>query len=77
MNLLFIFTGGTIGSTVSGDYIATDEKKPYELLETYRTRYGLEYSYDIITPYTKLSEQNTEVTISKLVESVWMKNMTE
>ncbi len=68
MNLLFIFTGGTIGSTVSGDYISTDENKPYELINTYCSRYGLDHSYDIMTPYTELSEQNTGVTISRLVK---------
>ncbi len=70
MKLLFIFTGGTIGSAVSGDYISTDENKPYELIETYRKRYGLECYYDIMTPYTELSEQNTGVTVSKLIACV-------
>ena len=67
MKLLFIFTGGTIGSTLSGDYITTDENKTYELLEAYRNRYGFEHTYSVMTPYTELSEQNTGVTISKLI----------
>ena len=70
MKLLFIFTGGTIGSTVSGDYITIDENKPYELLEAYRNKYGFEHTYNAITPYTELSEQNTGVTISKLIRCV-------
>lgn len=70
MNLLFIFTGGTIGSTVSGDYITTDENKPYELLEAYRNKYGFEHTYNVMIPYTELSEQNTGKTISKLIRCV-------
>ncbi|MBR1598194.1 MAG: asparaginase [Lachnospiraceae bacterium] len=70
MNLLFIFTGGTIGSTLSGDYITTDENKPYELLEAYRNKYGFEHTYNVMTPYTELSEQNTGETISKLIRCV-------
>ena len=70
MRLLFIFTGGTIGSTVSGDYISTDKNKPYKLIEAYRKRYSLEHAYDVAVPYTELSEQNTGVTISKLIACV-------
>lgn len=70
MNLLFIFTGGTIGSAVSGDYITTDDNMPYELLEAYRKKYGFEHSYNVMTPYTVLSEYNTGVTISKLIRCV-------
>ena len=70
LKLLFIFTGGTIGSTVSGDYISTDESKPYKIIEAYRKKYGIEYAYDVMTPYTELSEQNTGETISKLIECI-------
>lgn len=71
LKLLFVFTGGTIGSVVSGDYISTDENIPYELIKTYKNRYGLEHSYDVIKPYTELSEQNTGETISKLIKSIY------
>lgn len=70
MKLLFVFTGGTIGSAVSGDYITTDDNMPYELLEAYRKKYGFEHSYNVLMPYTELSEQNTGETISKLVKCV-------
>ena len=70
MNILFIFTGGTIGSAVSGDYISTDSNKPYELLEAYRNKYGFEHNYSVMNPYTGLSELNTGVTISKLIKCV-------
>ena len=71
MKLLFIFTGGTIGSRVSGDYIVTDENKPYELIEKYREIFGIAHSLDMIMPYEELSEQNTGVTVSKLIACVY------
>ena len=70
MKILFVFTGGTIGSTVHGDFIGTDSVKPYVLLEAYRRRYGLDIEYDIAEPYTALSENNTGETIRLLCESV-------
>lgn len=70
MKLLFIFTGGTIGSTVKGDIISTDNKKPYLILEKYREKYSIGFEYDILQPYTELSENNTGATIRKLIKTV-------
>ena len=33
MKILVIYTGGTIGSSVSGEYVAVDEAKKHQLLE--------------------------------------------
>ena len=70
MKILFLFTGGTIGSTASGDTITTDSKKPYLLLNAYRKAYGLTAEYDTAEPYTALSENNTGDTLRRLCESV-------
>ena len=71
MKILFLFTGGTIGSTTRGGTISTDNRKPYLLLETYRKRHGLEgIDYDVAEPYTALSENNTGATVRLLLESV-------
>ena len=70
MKLLFIFTGGTIGSTLQRSYISTDSSKPYKLIEAYKNKYGLNAEYDVIQPYTELSENNTGETIKTLCESV-------
>ena len=70
MKILFIFTGGTIGSTAKGDTITTDKRKPYLLLETYKKAYGLSVEYDTAEPYTALSENNTGATLRRLCESV-------
>lgn len=70
MKLLFLFTGGTIGSTAVGDTIVTDRKKPYLLLNAYENRYGISFLYDTEEPYTALSENNTGKTLSTLLASV-------
>ena len=70
MKLLFIFTGGTIGSTAHRGTISTDTKKPYLLLETYKSIYGLDFEYDVAEPYTALSENNTGDTLRLLMKSV-------
>lgn len=70
MKVLFLFTGGTIGSTVQGDFIGTDRKKPYLLLESYRRAFGIDFAYDTATPYTNLSENNTGDTLRVLMASV-------
>ncbi len=59
MKLLFIFTGGTIGSTRKGDVISADETKSYDILRAYEARYGISFDYDVAEPYTELSENNT------------------
>ena len=66
MKILVVFTGGTIGSTVQGDYISADEKTPYTLLSEYEKNYGIDFEYDVLQPYTELSENNTGETISAL-----------
>lgn len=70
MKLLFVFTGGTIGSTLGEQYIATDRNKPYKLLECYRQKYGIDFDYDIKEPYCSLSENNTGETLSALMKAV-------
>lgn len=68
--LLFIFTGGTIGSTVKGEYICTDENKPYVLIEGYKKKYGKIGEYDDLTPYTVLSENLNGEHLSKLIKTI-------
>ncbi len=70
MKLLFIFTGGTIGSTKRNDVISTDENKSYMIIEAYRSKYGIDFDYDAIEPYVELSENNTGRHIRILVNAV-------
>ena len=59
MKILFIFTGGTIGSTLSGGVISADSEKSYKIIDFYRKNYGIAFEYDVIEPYIELSENNT------------------
>lgn len=70
MKLLFVFTGGTIGSTLKKGYISPDNKKPYMLIDECEKKYGLNVDYDIIEPYTMLSENNNGITVKTLAECV-------
>ncbi|MBQ9744073.1 MAG: asparaginase [Clostridia bacterium] len=70
MKILFIFTGGTIGSTQTGNIICTDTGKPNKIISAYANKHGIPFEYDIVEPYTELSENNTGATIKMLVECV-------
>ncbi len=68
MKILFIFTGGTIGSTLHGKVISTDKDKPYKIIEAYEEKYGVNFEYDTCEPYTELSENNTGAHLSMICE---------
>ena len=70
MKLLFVFTGGTIGSTQSGNVIFADTNKSYKIIDAYDRRYGIDFEYDVTEPYTELSENNTGWHIKRLVECI-------
>ena len=56
MKILFVFTGGTIGSTLSfSGIIAPEAKKSYKIIKAYSDKYTLDFDYDLIEPYTELS----------------------
>ena len=70
MKILFVFTGGTIGSTQIGEVISTDRGKPYAIISAYAKKYGISFDYDTVEPYTELSENNTGEHIRLLAECV-------
>lgn len=70
MNLLFIFTGGTIGSTVTGDVISPDGQTPRLLLENYAARHLLDFDYDTLSLMSELSENFSGAHITKILTAV-------
>lgn len=66
MRILVIFTGGTIGSSVSNGYISTDVQKRYKLLEMYQSNADKEIDFKLLEPYTMLSENLTGESIARL-----------
>lgn len=70
MKILFVFLGGTIGSTLSGQYISPDIKKPRALLDAYSQKYGMDFEYDMIEPYSSLSENNTGKELVSVINAI-------
>lgn len=67
--ILFLFTGGTIGSTAGDAFIAPDAEKPRKLLAAYGRQYGLRFAYETSEPFTILSENSSGSTLYTLIES--------
>ena len=70
MKLLFIFSGGTIGSTMQGGTISVDAEKPYLLCRQYEAQYPVDFTYDTLSPFSELSENFSGTHISTLLETV-------
>ncbi len=71
MKILFVFLGGTIGSTASGDYISPDSTKSRALLYAYSKKYGIDFEYDVIEPFSSLSENNTGIELGTVISSLY------
>ena len=75
MKILFVFTGGTISTTLKDSVLKVDESKPYALIRAYEDRFGIDFEYDYISPYLELSENNTGKHLDELCACV--KNNTQ
>ena len=70
MKILFVFTGGTIGSIAADGIIRPDGSRARALLAAYERAHGLAFTYDCVEPYTALSENNTGDTLRALCACV-------
>lgn len=70
MKILVIFTGGTIGSSVSEGYISTDNSKSCTILKEYDKAHKTDITWDTISPYTILSENISPKTYEILAKAV-------
>lgn len=70
MKILFVFTGGTVGSTLEGEFISPDSKKSRVLLDAYSQRYGIDFEYDTVEPYSALSENNTGTELKSIISTL-------
>ena len=70
MKILVIFTGGTIGSTVSDGWISPTEDMKYLLISKYREVTGDASEFETVTPYTVLSENLSALHLNSLISSV-------
>ena len=70
MKLLFISTGGTIGSTAKAGEISPDGEKPRLLLEKYAEAHPIDFQYDTLSPMNELSENFTGTHIGYVLNTV-------
>ena len=85
MKILVVFTGGTIGSTITDGYAIPDDNKKYRLITMYEEKiknnetkdFGEHEQkksdlseFDICSPYQELSENNTCATMLKLATCI-------
>ncbi|MDO4304883.1 MAG: asparaginase domain-containing protein [Bacillota bacterium] len=57
--ILVVLTGGTIGSQIQNESMDVTNTSPYRLLEMYRKTYGTEDQFDVLQPFSVLSENMT------------------
>lgn len=70
MNILVIFTGGTIGSSVIGSTISANQGNAYLLIDLFKKRTGRDVNFFTVQPYYALSENNTGEQITRLIACV-------
>lgn len=69
-DILIIFTGGTIGSSVKNGIIAPDEGVYEELLDSYERDYGSREGFAAMSPFSILSENATTDELGALCRMV-------
>lgn len=71
MKILVVFTGGTIASNMQNGFITPNEKNACALIDMYEKEKNAQNAeFDVINPYTLLSENLNEDYICKIVECV-------
>jgi len=70
MKVLFVFTGGTIGSFSDESFLHIEKERPYKLIEAYRNKCGIDYDLDTVNPVSVFSENSTGEIISAIVSEV-------
>lgn len=70
MKVLVIVTGGTISSSIQGEYIGVKDKVSKQILTKYINCYKTNCEFDTIEPFTILSEQSDGRIIQMLCRTV-------
>ncbi len=70
MKILVIFTGGTIGSVSGRKWISLDDSTNYTLIENYKKDGDDGVKFDVVSPYSILSENLSAEEITLLCEEV-------
>jgi len=70
MKIAVIFTGGTIGSALSGDWVCLDDSLKQTLINNYVNKYGNDVKFDILNPYSISSENLSGKELTTLIKCV-------
>ncbi len=70
MKILVILTGGTIGSFSENNVLNTTDSSAYEIINKYREKYNSDVEFEVIQPFSILSENFTLETFNKLAETL-------
>ncbi len=73
MHILFITTGGTIGSVIKGSYTGTSDEPSLLILDAFKKKYPETFNninFEIMTPFITLSENMSGEKISFLTKLV-------
>ncbi|MDE6204209.1 MAG: asparaginase, partial [Lachnospiraceae bacterium] len=70
-DILVVLTGGTIGSRVEGQWVDVNDTSPYGLIELYRNTYGEDVHFQVVQPFSILSENMRLQTWEKLCRFLW------
>lgn len=70
MNILVIFTGGTIGSTLDNGVISTNDSSKKMLIDMYQNKYSSTSIFDELTPFTMLSENLSALELNLIIKNV-------
>lgn len=66
MKTLVVLTGGTIGSKINHNIIDTDDISAYKIINMYQKIYGADCDFEVIQPFSELSENFTLDTVNTL-----------
>ena len=70
MKILVVFTGGTIGSSEGRKWISLDQETNYTLIENYRKENSTDVEFEVLHPYSILSENLSNVELTCLCDVV-------
>lgn len=70
MNILVIFTGGTIGSSVTDGWISPDKQTKKLLIENYLSKHNNDIQFSYKEPYSILSENLDSSHLNRLIKEI-------
>lgn len=69
--ILVVLTGGTIGSRIEGSTIDVTDSSSYYLISLYKEKYGEEDAFEVIQPFSILSENMRPEIWTDLAGALW------